>query len=78
MKGTIVRTFVKDQAPAPRCARGDSNGNGTEDSALDHAQSVLPSNRRPQRDADTIVQAVPDHPVRGLRNMKGVQRFACI
>jgi hypothetical protein len=39
---------------------------------------VQGSSRRLQRDADTIVQAATDHLVRGSRNMKGLQPFACI
>jgi hypothetical protein len=78
LKGTIVRTFVMGQARTPPSARGGSNGNGTEDSALDHAEGVRQCIRRPQRDADTIVQSALGHSVRGSRNMKGVQPFACI
>ena len=66
------------QAPAPPCARGGSNGKGTEDSALDHAEGVRQCIRWLQRDADTIVQAAPDHPVRGSRNMKRLQPCASI
>jgi len=77
-KEAIVRAFSTGQVPAQPYVRGSSNRNGNEDAALDHAEGVRRCIRRPQRDADTVVQAASDHPVRGSRNMKGVQPFACI
>ena len=77
-KGAIVRAFSTGQVPAQPYVRGRSNHNGNEDSARDHAEGVRQCIRRLQRDADTIVQAAPDHPVRSSRNMRGLQPFACI
>jgi len=77
-KGAIVRAFSTGQVPAQPYVRGSSRRNGNEGWVLDHARGVRQKSRRLQRDADTIVQAAPDHPVRSSRNMKGVQPFACI
>ena len=77
-KETIVRAFSTGQVLAQPYVRGRSNRNGNEDSALDHAEGVRQCFRWLQRDADTIVQTAPDHPVRGFRKLKGLQPFACI
>jgi hypothetical protein len=77
-KETLVRGFSTAQVPVQPHARTSSSRNGTEDSALDHLEGVRQCIRRPQRDADTIVQSAPGHSIRGSRNMKGVQPFACI
>ena len=75
-KGTLIRASSTRQAFARPHLRDRSNRNGIEDSALDHDESVLPSNGRLQRNAETFVQSAPSHLVRGLRNMRGVHRCA--
>jgi hypothetical protein len=77
-KGAIVRAFSTGQVPAKPYVRGSSNRNENEHSALDHAEGVRQCFRWLQWDADAIVQAAPDHPVRDLRNMKGLQPYAFI
>ena len=77
-KEAIVRALGTGQVPAQPYVGGSSNRNGNEDSARDHAEGVRQCIRWLQRDADTIVQAAPDHPARSSRNIKGVQSFACI
>ena len=77
-KGTLIRGFGTGQVSAQPHPRTSSSRNGNEDWVLDHARGLHPSNRWPQRDIDTIIQSAPGHPVRGSRNMKGAQPFACI
>ena len=77
-KEPIVTAFSTGQVPAQSYLRGSSNRNGIEDSAPEPAEGVRQCIRWLQRDADTIVQAAPDHPVRGSRNMKRLQPCAFI
>jgi hypothetical protein len=77
-KRTLRRGFGTGQVPAQPHAHTGGSRNGTGDSGLDHAEGVRQCIRELQQGADTIVQAAPDHPVRGSRNMKGLQPFACI
>jgi hypothetical protein len=77
-KGAIVRGFGTGQVPAQPHARTSSNRNGIEDSAPEPAEDVSWGARQLPRNDETTVQSAPGHSVRGSRNMKGVQPFACI
>jgi hypothetical protein len=77
-KRAIDRAFSTGHVPAQPYVRGSSRRKGNEGWVLDHALGVRQKSRRLQRDADKIAQAAPDHPVRGSRNMKGLQPFAFI